>query len=438
MLPSKYAPGGLSSEESSKTVTVGRRRPMKPVNYVLKTIESRVNLAADKSSEDIEMVPMDDVLEVEAISDYVVHRRNQGLTSDEVMDLDLEASPCSPSALDYAYLVVDTNFLLSHLNILDDLKKTGLEYMLKVAIPMAAIKELDGLKKSTKISDLDGELSGKSVGHLARWANDWIYAALATNSDTVVGQKMSQVIDKFATQDDAILDCCLFYQKTYPNSLVVLLSNDKNLCMKALTNEVLTVSYRRNMTAKLIGEMVLNENQRRNVQLPRLPIELLDQLHNHSQTPEPVPIQPVELNGHVTADQVQHINKIILSEIQKLTISAVDKCMRTAYGDDLDLIRDYERSNIQNFKDIVGVLELFWLPVFSSHFHGSKISFRKSHYQEYSKFAQVPHNQADLIEFVGFWLEILKRIYEKEMNLTEINALAQLIQRWRNLAQNLN
>lgn len=433
MLPSKYAPGGLSSEQSSKTVTVGRRRPVKPVNYVLKTIESRVNLAADKSSEDIEMVPMDDFLEVEAISDYVVHRRNQGLTSDEVMDLDLEDAHVSPSALDYAYLVVDTNFLLSHLNILDDLKKTGLAYKLKVIVPMAAIKELDGLKKSTRIADLDGELSGKSVGHLARWANDWIYAALATNSDTVVGQKMSQVIDKFATQDDAILDCCLFYQKTYPSSLVVLLSNDKNLCMKALTNEVLTVSYRPKMTAKLIGEMVLNENQRRNVQLPRLPIDLLDQLHNHSQTPEPIAVQPMELNNHVMADQVQDNKNIILSEIQKLTIGAVDKCMRTAYGDDLDLIRDYERSNIRDFKDVVRVLELFWLPVFSSYFHRSKISFHKS---RYSKFAEVPHKQADLIEFVGFWLEILKRIYEKEMNQTENNALAQLTQRWRNLAQN--
>lgn len=431
MLPSKYALGGLSSEQSSKTVTVGRRRPVKPVNYVLKTIESRVNLAADKSSEDIEMVPMDDFLEVEAISDYVVHRRNQGLTSDEVMDLDLEDAHVSPSALDYAYLVVDTNFLLSHLNILDDLKKTGLKYKLKVVVPMAAIKELDGLKKSTRIADLDGELSGKSVGHLARWANDWIYAALATNSDSVVGQKMSQVIDKFATQDDAILDCCLFYQKTYPSSLVVLLSNDKNLCMKALTNEVLTVSYRPKMTAKLIGEMVLNENQRRNVQLPRLPIDLLDQLHNHSQTPEPV---AMELNNHVKADQ--DIKNIILSEIQKLTIGAVDKCMRTAYGDDLDLIRDYERSNIRNLNDVLRVLELFWLPVFSSYLKRSKISFQKSRVQENTKFAEVPHNQADLIAFVGFWLEILKRIYEKEMNQTENNALAQLTQRWRNLAQN--
>ena len=296
---------------------------------------------------------------------------------------------------------------------------------------MAAIKELDGLKKSTRIADLDGELSGKSVGHLARWANDWIYAALATNSDSVVGQKMSQVIDKFATQDDAILDCCLFYQKTYPSSLVVLLSNDKNLCMKALTNEVLTVSYRPKMTAKLIGEMVLNENQRRNVQLPRLPIDLLDQLHNHSQTPEPV---AMELNNHVKADQ--DIKNIILSEIQKLTIGAVDKCMRTAYGDDLDLIRDYERSNIRNLNDVLRVLELFWLPVFSSYLKRSKISFQKSRVQENTKFAEVPHNQADLIAFVGFWLEILKRIYEKEMNQTENNALAQLTQRWRNLAQN--
>lgn len=436
MLPSKYAPGGLSAEQSSRTLTTGRRRPQKPVNYTLKTIESRINTAAEKSSEDIEMIPMDDFQEVEAISDYVVHRRNHGLTSDEAMDLDFETEFVEQAVLGYAFLIVDTNFMLSHLNILNDLKETGEKYKIKVVIPIAAIKELDGLKKSTRVADMEGELSGKSVGHLARWANDWIYAALATNNGTVVGQKLSQRIDKFATQDDAILDCCLFYQTTYPTSLVVMLSNDKNLCLKALANEVLTVSYRPGMNAKLIGEMVLQENHRRNARaLPKLPIELMERLHSdHS---SPVPTQELYISREATPGVSSIIERfdLILSEMQRILIAAIDKGMRTGYGDDLELIRDYDKNKLNSFNDVLRVFELFWLPVFSSYFRRSPISFSKAKKEEYSQYIKPALTTTALIDFVGFWLQVLKGIYKHEMNQTENDALEKLIQRWKGLAQ---
>ena len=74
---------------------------------------------------------------------------------------------------------------------------------------------------------------------------------------------MSQRISKDLVKDDAIFDCCLYFKKTYPQSLVILLSNDKNLCAKALSNDVLTVSFRENMSGRLIANTIYEENVER-------------------------------------------------------------------------------------------------------------------------------------------------------------------------------
>lgn len=473
MLPSKYAPGGLRADQSARSVTTGRVRPPRPVDYVLRTIESRVSLAAD-SGADIEMVPMDDVLETEAISDYVVQQRSHGLDGGEKMQLDMDHFAMAAMPLGDAFLVVDTNFLLSHLNILNDLKRSGPEYRVKVVVPQAAIRELDGLKKSTRTADAADGLSGKTMGHLARWANDWIYAALAASDDTVVGQKMSQVIDKYATQDDAILDCCLYFQKTYPNSIVVLLSNDKNLCLKALANDVLTVSYRPKMTAAMIGDMVLAENRARHG--PKLSMEVLAQMGGQwesrraTETPPdltPNYLPPGAEDDAMVRDELMEDDAIsgvdlaamnrfahdyppadhqpqpatpalhstpapspltVLAEMLTLATSAVHKCMKAAYGDDLDLIRDYDHRKVTSWEDVIAVLESFWLPVFSSYFHKTNISFLKGRHQEHIKHV---HMSADPLDFTSFWLEVLKRIYQREMNAKENDALGQLIERWK-------
>ena len=175
-----------------------------------------------------------------------------------------------------SYLVVDTNFILSHLNIVNGLQDVANNYGLQIIIPITVMKELDGLKNSSRIANeaSSERISNQSVGHLARWANDWIYSALAKNSSVVRGQKLRQRLDKSTTKDDAILDCCLYFKENYQKSLVVLLSNDKNFCLKALSNDILTVSYRKDMNVDIIANTIYTENLRRFGKLESDPIAL--------------------------------------------------------------------------------------------------------------------------------------------------------------------
>ena len=49
----------------------------------------------------------------------------------------------------------------------------------------------------------------------------------------------------------------VYISKNHPNSLTIILSNDKNLCSKALMNELLTVSFRPNMSGELIAKLYI-------------------------------------------------------------------------------------------------------------------------------------------------------------------------------------
>lgn len=276
-LPSKYAPGGISTRDSRRTLTLGRNKN-KAAEYTERRISQRVNTAIADHDGDIEMIAIDDDYEVNAISQYVRSSRdgndydmyweNQpsktSSTKPHISD-DLNhrdqlgfkmhmrlISPLTPPPATL-FLVVDTNFIISHLDIVNQLLRLAPSYGLKIIIPITVMKELDGLKNSTK-TDL-----GESIGKLARWANNWIYLMLAESNQSVRGQKLTEKLDSNTYQDDLILDCCLYIQKHNKKSIVVLLSNDKNFCLKALANDILTVSYRKSMSAELIATTVYSE-----------------------------------------------------------------------------------------------------------------------------------------------------------------------------------
>ncbi|GME77359.1 unnamed protein product [Ambrosiozyma monospora] len=150
------------------------------------------------------------------------------------------------------FLVIDTNFIISHLHLLDDLHKLSTRYkqVYQIIIPITVVSELDGLKCSTS----------QSLKRRAIMAIDWCYAFLHNSDPIVKGQKLTQKFDQNVNADNAILDCCLYFKKNNPGHMVVLMSNDKNLSVKALTNELLTISHRPQMTAKLICDTIVKEN----------------------------------------------------------------------------------------------------------------------------------------------------------------------------------
>lgn len=421
-LPSKYAPEGLSHEDQGRTITVGQKREPRPVKYYVRTIENRVNEAL-KSSEanqinDIEMVPMDGFDEVDIISHFVTESRHRQSYDDNDLEIDESQSDKFERSGNVSYLVIDTNFILSHLKILNDLKSIGEEYGLVLIIPITVVKELDGLKSENNIGlvSKDG-LSTKSVGHLARWANEWIYSSLANNSNVVKGQRLDQRLDKTVTQDDAILDCCLYFKKSYPNTLQVLLSNDKNFCLKALSNELLTVSYRTDMNAELIATTIYQENIAR---FGKLSLETSS-------------LKPVKRNNDLSVAAPEEVIHTVYTEIKTITLSAIHHCMESAYGDDLDLLKNYDKDTVTTLLDCSYVMIRFWLPVFSLYFRGESLPFEEVNGPrgEKNPIWVDPPTSGQLSDFINFWSKVLTILYKNEMNEDQNESLRLLINRWK-------
>ncbi|QSL67123.1 hypothetical protein MERGE_001512 [Pneumocystis wakefieldiae] len=105
---------------------------------------------------------------------------------------------------DQVILVVDTNFVISHLSLVSDLSKECQSYKYVIVFPWATIQELDGLKSGGKTYACD---SGEDVAFLVRKATDFIYKSLSQKENSIRGQKMTEVIDATLTGDDSILDC---------------------------------------------------------------------------------------------------------------------------------------------------------------------------------------------------------------------------------------
>lgn len=453
MLPSRYAPGGLSEVDQRRTLTVGRQQRTSS-NYVIRVIEDRIDdhvrHAHHKGA--YEMVPTDDYKEVSVISDYVTDTRQNGRLTYDDSRMEIEGAPSLEQPLgpvlgNMSYLVVDTNFMLSHLDIVDGLRSISGKYGLVIVIPMVVVQELDGLKNSNRytdvpskrasVNDKNGErsvshppsdnsyssdwpedsLSSASVGHLARWANDWIYTALAERSPLVRGQRPNQRLDKTAVKDDAILDCCMYFQAVYPGTLQILLSNDKNLCLKALTNDVLTVSYRKGMSAKIIAETIHNENVSRFGILEADPaaVPAAVPVPHPQASPSPVPLA-------ITARQ-------IFLEVQKITLSVIHRCMELVYGDDVHLLRNYSKETVVTLRQCSEVMIRFWKPVFAEIFGKGFRPFDNVDGMQ-PLFCDEPASPYELQQFVEFWSQVLTVLYEAEMDHRQNEALVFLIRRW--------
>ncbi|KAI8350887.1 PIN domain-containing protein [Choanephora cucurbitarum] len=136
--------------------------------------------------------------------------------------------------------VLDTNFLLSKLGYLDVLLTLAEENPgnLLVILPWVVIRELDGLKESGHHSDVRAS---------ARKAMRFLELRLRDKSISLRGQKMNEVANqaiihtKEAKGDDRILDCCMYFQQL-TQQRVILLSNDRNLCIKVMVHEIESVS----------------------------------------------------------------------------------------------------------------------------------------------------------------------------------------------------
>ncbi|XP_030061575.1 transcriptional protein SWT1 [Microcaecilia unicolor] len=133
-------------------------------------------------------------------------------------------------------IVLDTNILLSHLQFIEKLKTGGIPGIgtFVLIIPWVVLQELDYMKH------------GKLLEHMknkAIPAVHFIYNSLKKQDSRLWGQSMQLASEKIyglsnTNNDDRVLQCCLQYQKLYPHTVIILCTDDKNLCSKALISGV--------------------------------------------------------------------------------------------------------------------------------------------------------------------------------------------------------
>lgn len=430
-LPSKYAPEGISMKDSSRTITIDRRPSQGQISKP--TPVSPIN-----TDTDIEMVSIDEDEEERTISQVLTEIRGTKVDSDE-MEIDVfETAPpfttVGITSSNLSYLIVDTNFMLAHLSVINKLMELAPDYQLRIIIPVAVMRELDGLKSSSRVLESTG---GKSIGSLARWANNWIYSVLAKNNLYVRGQKQRQKLNSIhLNNDDSILDCCLYFHENNPTSIIVLLSNDKNLCAKALSNSVLTISYQNELTPELIASTILQESIQRfgeNTDISsgastnlRVPLSAMNSVIHSNKN-----------NATLSID----IPETIANEVLILLKSVIKHCLEKEYGDELDLVRGLDMDSIETIHDCTMTMIRFWIPVFSGYFKRSNVlpferqdnSKHNSYNNKVPTHTNTPNSKHEAIEFIEFWNDILTILYSQIMTEKQNEDLLLLHNRWQNL-----
>lgn len=363
------------------------------------------------------MLDMSNEDAVQMVSNVVADHRNHDTlpkhaTDEDLMELD-GVAPATELGVSTTTFVIDTNFIISHLNILDSLRRCSAQFNHQIVVPRTVIHELDGLKGSN--SNELPESQHSSIGALARKANDWIYGNLANLDPSVVGQRLNQKIDFTSSKDDSILDCCLYFKENL-HRFVVLLSNDKNLCLKALTEGVLTVSFRKGMSADLIAKKAYEEKNH------VLTGSLTGQV-DHSPEHVPSPKQEESVPKAAFEETVMKVSK----EIEAIALSAIDFVMNAEYGDDLEFT-DYESAKVTDLKAGWQCIQRFWMSVFAGYFQ--PMGIRKETWKTAQPFALAsPCTKPELKKFVQFWIQVLHCLY-RDRDAKQKQALKILSSRW--------
>lgn len=449
-LPSKYSREGLSFADQHKTITTGNSAHKSSIQHRVVHSADEMQLES-RFNEPKEFSPtLQELGEEEAWRYRPLYNPNNTPPPGPVLQARLAQIGGNVS-----FLVLDTNFILSHLSLLNELKEYGAKCKFILVIPLEVVRELDGLKSSEKPS-LSDSASLTTVGKLARMANDWIYYCLAELCPTVYAQRRNEVIEDFLSNDDAILDCSLYFKGAFPNTLHVILSNDKNLCMKALLSDILTISHRPGMEAKVIAKRVFSESANRfHGSIEQVPIDLQMKSHpDQTQPAESIHDSIVDLTiieepagelmvveepnnsdllvplSDSTSIQVQTFMDIIntvYSEIEKILVSLLKHRVRPR-GDDTDVYMDDDDHNIVNLQDAAIAFDGL-----TFQRYGTPKTFRFRIGELHDFCLKVPQNIQELEFFVKFWCKQLLRLYEWSMPPEQTNALEHLIKRWRAL-----
>jgi len=262
-----------------------------------------------------------------------------------------------PEYTDPLYIVVDTNILLGHLKFVAELKDypipgVGAPILL---IPWMVLQELDSLKdavnrRHTQVNDDGVEEKSEKLNILARQAIKFISNCLKVDHPRVKGESVIEAgtpITGFTEEsnDDSIIHCCLGLKSRAAHSHIVMLSNDRNLCNKAIITGV-----------KAFGQKSILMDLRSLFQSGAVAMRR----NNHQDYDQESKIQEILAKRRKQADDLACELQCILREGIAVIIETE---MKEAYGDELWL----SIVKIQppwTLSDVFTLLAKHWVAVF--------------------------------------------------------------------------
>ncbi|XP_051854737.1 transcriptional protein SWT1 [Antechinus flavipes] len=137
-------------------------------------------------------------------------------------------------------IVIDTNILMNHLKFLGILKTMDVPGFdrLVLIIPWVVVQELDRMKAGKLL---------RHAQHKAIPAVHFINDCLKSQDGKLWGQSIQLASQKFyglsdENNDDRVLKCCLQYQNLFPCAVVILCTDDRNLCNKSIISGIKSLS----------------------------------------------------------------------------------------------------------------------------------------------------------------------------------------------------
>ncbi|KAF8462550.1 PIN domain-containing protein [Kalaharituber pfeilii] len=256
---------GLAESHFAGYESMSTRTAAPPSNTSLLELQALQNYHTPRRVEDVAPYSLDDdgdvvmadLEDLKAIMDVMHHVHEKRFKDETIYKQELPNKlPINYSRIpDPAFLLVmDTSFILSHLHLVESIVSLHEPYRSVVLIPWATIQELDGLRKSSGRITTTSSVGLKGSNHaprpartvevakLARQAVNWQHKMFQIVHKGVWGQRREESIERNLSGDDAILDCCRYFSER-EGILTVLLSDDRNLCVKARVYDLLTVSF---------------------------------------------------------------------------------------------------------------------------------------------------------------------------------------------------
>ncbi|XP_012553626.1 transcriptional protein SWT1 isoform X1 [Hydra vulgaris] len=302
---------------------------------------------------------LEDEMEIDDASDYKnkILKEIRGIREEKVVQkpqiTDL-GSALLPTYNEPLYIVVDTNILLAHLKFVSELKDfpfPGVGTPILI-IPWMVLQELDSLKDAVNRThteeNADAEVQKTKLNILARQAIHFLNKCFEGEHPRVKGESVIEAglaIEGFTelTNDDSIIHCALALKKQANQSHTVMLSNDRNLCNKAMTMGIKSFSQQSIMPGlrSLFGTIVVKKE-------------------NYKEFYEQRKIQEIVTRRKKQADEISCELQCILREA---LARVVETEMKAAYGDDLWL-KIVKIQPPWTLNDLFILLERHWIAVF--------------------------------------------------------------------------